>query len=134
MLCRLPEGVRDWRNCARNVFKHQGAGCNGCWVAWLIFGLAILAQSHPDLKCFMPPWAKRASIFIRRECPAAIEKLVETGETVQGMFLSTKEQGEMVVGWLGCFWARTFGAIPLRSRAFCDLPFLDPKGPSFPNL
>ena len=69
-------------------------------MAWLIYGLAILAQSPPDLGCFMSdsPWAKRALIFIRREYPAAFEKLVETGETVQGMFLSTREQGEMVVG------------------------------------
>ena len=60
-----------------------------------------------------PPRAKRAPIFIRRECPAAFEKLVETGETVQGMLLSTREQGEMVVGWPGCFFlARTFGAVP----------------------
>ena len=69
-------------------------------MAWLIFGLAILAQSHPDLGCFMPdpPRAKRALIFIRRECPAALEKLAETGETAQGTFLSTREQGEMVAG------------------------------------
>ena len=52
------------------------------------------------LLCFMsdPPRAKRALIFIRCKCPAAFEKLVETGETVQGMFLSTREQGEMVAG------------------------------------
>ena len=69
-------------------------------MAWLIFGLAILAQSHPDLGCFVsdPPSAKRAPIFIRRECPASFEKLVETRETVQEMFLSTTEQGEMVAG------------------------------------
>ena len=48
-----------------------------------------------------PPRAKRALIFTRREYPAAFEKLVETGETVQGMFLSTREQGEMVAGWRG---------------------------------
>ena len=72
-------------------------------MAWLIFGLAILAQSYRDLGCFMsdPPKAKRALIFIRREYPAAFEKLVETGETAQGMFLSTREQGEMVAGWRG---------------------------------
>ena len=70
-----------------------------------------------------PPSAKRAPIFIRREYPtgfeklvetgetaqgmlftrleypAAFEKLVETGETVQEMFLSTREQDEMVC-WL----------------------------------
>ena len=79
-------------------------------MAWLIFGLAILAQCHPDLGCFMfdPPWAKRAPIFIRRECPAAFEKLVETGETVQGMFLSTREEAGKVVGWLGCFFGSHF--------------------------
>ena len=72
---------------------------------WLLggvadFGLAILAQSHPYVGCFMsdPPWTKRALIFICLECPAAFEKLVETGETAQGMFLSTREQGEMVAG------------------------------------
>ena len=50
-----------------------------------------------------PPRAKRALIFTRREYPAAFEKLVETGEFVQGMFLSTREQGEMVAGWPGGF-------------------------------
>ena len=54
----------------------------------------------PDLGHFMPhpPWAKRALIFIRRECPAAFEKLVETGETVQGMFLSSSEEAGKVAG------------------------------------
>ena len=74
-------------------------------MAWLIFGLAILAQSHPDLGCFMPdsPWAKRAPIFICREYPAAFEKLEETGETAQGMFLSTSEEAGKVVDWPGGF-------------------------------
>ena len=53
---------------------------------------------------FDPPWAKRGPIFIRRECPAAFEKLVETGETAQGMFLSTSEEAGKVVGWPGCFF------------------------------
>ena len=72
-------------------------------MAWLIFGLAILAQCLLDLGCFMPdpPSAKRALIFIRRVYPAALKKLVETEETVQGMFLSTREKGEMVAGWRG---------------------------------
>ena len=68
---------------------------------WLLGGVADFWACHfgtisPDLGCFMfdPPWAKRALIFIRREYPAAFEKLVETGETAQG----TREQGEMVVG------------------------------------
>ena len=79
-------------------------------MAWLIFGLAILAEFHPDLGCFMsdPPWAKRAPIFIRRECPAAFEKLVETGETAQGMFLSTSEEAGKVVGWPGGFLGSHF--------------------------
>ena len=72
-------------------------------MAWLNFGLAILAQSHPDLGSFMssPPWAKRASVFIRRECPAAFEKLVDIEETAQGMILSTSEEAGKVVGWPG---------------------------------
>ena len=48
-----------------------------------------------------PPWAKRALIFIRREYSTAFQKLVDTGETAQGMFLSAREQGEMVAGLLG---------------------------------
>ena len=55
-----------------------------------------------------PPRAKRALNFIRRECSAAFEKLVETGETVQGMFLSTREPGEMVAGWPGGFFGSHF--------------------------
>ena len=106
-------------------------------MAWLIFGLAILAESHPDLGCFMPhpPWAKRALIFIRCECPAAFEKLAETEETAQGMFLSTSEEAGKVVGWPGCFLARTFGAMPPRSRVFfCGLPSLAQRGPNVQNL
>ena len=59
-----------------------------------------------------PPRAKRALIFIRREYPAAFEKLVETGEIVQGMFLSTREQGEMVAGWLAGFLGLHFWPNP----------------------
>ena len=79
-------------------------------MAWLIFGLAILAQSHPDLGCFMsdPPRAKRALIFVRRECPAASEKLAETEETAQGMFLSTSEEAGRVFGGPGCFFGSHF--------------------------
>ena len=55
-----------------------------------------------------PPAAKRAPIFIRRECPAAFEKLVKTVETTQGMFLSTSEEAGKVVGWRGCFFGSLF--------------------------
>ena len=55
-----------------------------------------------------PPRAKRALIFLRREYLTAFEKLVETGETVHGMFLSTREQGEMVAGWPGGFLGSHF--------------------------
>ena len=61
-----------------------------------------------------PPKAERALIFIRREYPAAFEKLVETRETVQGMFLSTREQGEMVSGWPGGFLGLHFWRNPFQ--------------------
>ena len=101
-------------------------------MAWLIFGLAILAQSHPDLGCFMfdPPWAKRGPIFIRRECPAAFEKLAETEETAQGMFLSTCEEAGKVVGWPGGFLGSHFWRNPSpRSRVFLWLTLPGPKRP-----
>ena len=59
-----------------------------------------------------PPWAKRALISTRREYPAAFEKLVEFGETVQGMFLSTRKQDEMVAGWPGGFLGSHFWRNP----------------------
>ena len=59
-----------------------------------------------------PPRAKRALIFMRSECPAVFEKLAETGETAQGMFLSTREQGEMVAGWPGGFLGSHFWRNP----------------------
>ena len=64
------------------------------------------------------PWEKRALIFIRCEYPAAFEKLVETGETAQGMFLSTSEEAGKVVGWPGCF----FG-LALLAQCLPDLRF-----------
>ena len=48
-----------------------------------------------------PPWAKRAQDVIPCEHLAAFEKLVETGETAQGMFLSTSEEAGKVAGWPG---------------------------------
>ena len=68
-------------------------------VVWVCFGRRL--ERLPG--CFIsdPPRAKRALIFTRREYPAAFEKLVETGETAQGMFLSTSEEAGKVVGWPG---------------------------------
>ena len=81
-----------------------------------------------------PPRAKRALIFIRGEYPAAFEKLVETGEIVQGMFLSTREQGEMVAGWPGLFLGSHLGAMPPRSRVFSGLPTQGHRGLNFRTL
>ena len=53
-------------------------------MVWVCFGRRL--ERLPG--CFMsdPPRAERALIFTGREYPAAFEKLVETGESVQGMF------------------------------------------------
>ena len=79
-------------------------------VVWVCFGRRL----ERLLECFMsdPPRAKRALIFVRREHPAAFEKLVETGETVQGMFLSTSEEAGKVAGWPGGFLGSHFWRNP----------------------
>ena len=86
---------------------------------WLLGGVADFWACHfgtmsPRSSVFYatPSLGKRAPIFIRRDCPAAFEKLVETRETVQGMFLSTREQGEMVAGWRGGFLGSHFWRNP----------------------
>ena len=78
-----------------------------------------------------PLSAQRALIFTRREYPAAFKKLVETGETAQGMCLSTRSRVKWLLAGLVDFWARTFGAIPPRSRVFYATPSLGYKGPDF---
>ena len=82
--------------------REQGEMVVG-WLAWRIFGLALLAQSLPDLGCFLvyPPRAIGALIFVPCECSAGCQSVSETGETAQGMFLSIRAQGEMVAGWRG---------------------------------
>ena len=82
-----------------------------------------------------PPRAKRALIFIHRECPAAFEKLVETGETAQGMFLSASEEAGKVVGWPGCFFGLALLAQCLPDLGvFCGLLSLAQRGPNVQNL
>ena len=78
------------------------------------FWLGLLAQSLSDLGCFVayPPWPKEALTFGPCECSAGCQRVSETGETAQGMFLSIKAQGEMVAGWPGGFLGSHFWRNP----------------------
>ena len=57
-----------------------------------------------------PPRAIGALIFVPCECSAGCQRLAETGETDQKLFLSTREQAGMVAGWPGCFFGLTLMA------------------------
>ena len=71
---------------------------------WVFCAGPSLGQKGPPRSIFFvldPTWAKRALIFIPCECSAACQKLPETGETAQRMFLNTWEVTEEVAGWPG---------------------------------